>query len=197
MLGIGVGHREHLEAGRYQRPLTAMREYLDLIDAAPRPVPIEERVLAALGARMLGVARDRSRGSHPYLVTPEHTRQARERLGAGKLLAPEHAVALETDPDRARAFGRQHLERYLALPNYTDNWLRLGFTTADLAGGGSDRLVDALVAWGDAAAVRRAALAHLEAGADHVCLQVLDPDPRAFPSSQWAQLAPAFGLRQG
>jgi probable F420-dependent oxidoreductase len=192
LLGLGVSHA-FLTDGRYRRPLARMREYLDELDAAEPPVPAAERVLAALGPRMLELARDRSAGAHPYLVTPEHTRLAREVLGPDRLLAVEQAAVLETDPERARALGRQHLTVYLQAPNYTNNWRRLGFTEEDLAGGGSDRLVDALIAWGDAGAIRDRVAQHHEAGADHVCVQVVTGEFRA-PVDEWRALAPALGL---
>jgi probable F420-dependent oxidoreductase len=149
-------------------------------------------VLAALGPRMLELARDRTAGAHPYLVTVEHTRWARELLGPQRLLAPEQAVVLETDPARARALGRQHLALYLKAPNYTNSWLRLGFTAEDLEGGGSDRLVDGLVAWGDTAKIRDRVEQHHAAGADHVCLQVITENPTALPRAEWRTLAPAL-----
>jgi probable F420-dependent oxidoreductase len=192
LLGLGVSHA-FLTEGQYRRPLAKMREYLDALDAGDPPVPISERVLAALGPRMLELARDRSAGAHPYLVTPEHTRRAREVLGPDRLLAPEQAAVLETDAERARALARRHLTIYLRAPNYTNNWLRLGFTEDDFAGGGSDRLVDALVAWGDAGAIRERVARHHEAGADHVCLQVLTGQP-GLPLEQCRALAPALGL---
>jgi probable F420-dependent oxidoreductase len=169
-----------------------MREYLDAMDAgrytaAPPPEPAP-RLLAALGPKMLELARDRTQGAHPYLTTPAHTRQAREILGAGPLLAPEQAFVLEPDPARARAIARGHLEYYLTLPNYRNNWLRSGFEANDVAEGGSDKLVDALVAWGDEAAVRERLEEHVAAGADHVALQALGEDP----VRQLTQLAPAL-----
>lgn len=193
LLGLGVSHA-HLvdreQAGQYRKPVEHMLAYLDALDSSPNPVPPEERVLAALGPRMLRIARERSAGAHPYLVTVEHTRQAREALGDGPLLAPEQAVVLDTQPARARGIARAHLERYLQAPNYTNNWLRLGFTPDDIANGGSDRLVDALVVWGDFDAIRERVAAHLRAGADHVCLQVLTETPTAMPYDQWRALAP-------
>jgi probable F420-dependent oxidoreductase len=145
-------------------------------------------VLGALAPKMLELARDRAHGAHPYLVTPEHTRRAREILATGQLLAPEQAFVLEVDPERARAVARGHLEMYLGLPNYRDNWLRTGFDEADLADGGSDRLVDALVAWGDEDAVRQRVEEHVAAGADHVALQALGDEP----VRQLTRLAPAL-----
>jgi probable F420-dependent oxidoreductase len=142
-------------------------------------VPVTDRVLAALGPRVLGLARDRAAGAHPYFTTPEHTAQAREILGEGKLLVPEQKVVLATDPVAGRALAREALNFYLSLPNYTNNWLRLGFTESDLADGGSDRLVDALVPWGDEDVIRERIQAHLAAGADHVALQVLNEDKLA------------------
>src|SRR5579872_3485394 len=192
MLGLGVSHA-HLvnrnEPGRYTRPFEYMQAYLDALDAAPTPVPAEERVLAALGPRMLRLARDRSAGAHPYLVTAEHTRRARETLGARPILAPEQAVVLEMNPERARAIAREHLSIYLQAPNYTNNWLRLGFTADDLTNGGSDRLVDALVAWGDSDTIRERVAQHIRAGADHLCLQVLTADRTAMPLKEWQTLS--------
>ncbi|HKF18949.1 MAG TPA: LLM class F420-dependent oxidoreductase [Candidatus Dormibacteraeota bacterium] len=198
LLGLGVSHA-HLvdreEPGRYSRPLTRMREYLDRLDAAPTPVPVGERILAALGPRMLELARDRSAGAHPYLGTVEHTRRAREVLGSGPLLAPELAVVLETDRSQARSTARQHLTFYLRAPNYTNNWLKLGFTPDDLAGGGSDRLVDEVMAWGSTDAIRERIAQHHEAGADHVCLQVVTPRTSDLPLDEWRTLAAALSLK--
>lgn len=195
LLGLGISHAFLLDSEqqeRYRRPLARMREYLDGLDAAEHPVPVEERILAALGPRMLELSRDRSAGAHPYLVTVEHTRRARELLGPDRVLAPEQAVVLETDPVRARALGRQHLSRYLLAPNYTNSWLRLGFTPEDLENGGSDRLVDGLVAWGDADAIRERVAQHHESGADHVCLQVVTANPAQLPRREWRTLAEAL-----
>lgn len=192
LLGLGVSHAhlvDHEQAGRYSKPVEHMLAYLDALDAAPSPVPPDERILAALGPRMLRIARERSAGAHPYLVTVEYTQRAREALGAGPLLAPEQAVVLDTQPSRARSIARAHLARYLQAPNYTNNWLRLGFTADDIANGGSDRLVDALVAWGDLDAIRERIAGHIRAGADHVCLQVLTETPSAMPHDQWRALA--------
>ena len=197
LLGLGVSHA-HLvdrnEPGRYSRPLEKMREYLDRLGAAPTPVPVSERVLAALGPRMLALARDRSSGAHPYLGTPEHTRRARQVLGSDRLLAPEQAVVLETDPSRARAIARQHLSVYLQAPNYTNNWLRLGFAAEDFAGGGSDRLVDAVVAWGSEDEIKQRIAQHHQAGADHVCLQVIPTNRADLPREEWRALAAALSL---
>lgn len=173
LLGIGAGHRA-LVGDRYTRPYDKLVSYLDGLDDAG--VPVEGRVLAALGPRVLELASERTAGAHPYLTTPEHTATAREIIGKDKLLVCEQKVVLSTDPDEARALGRQTLSYYLPLPNYTRNLLRLGFTEDDFAGGGSDRLVDALVAWGDEDAVRARIEAHRQAGADQVVVQVLNPD---------------------
>ena len=174
LLGLGIGHPEATQ--EYQRPYEKLVSYLDELDELG--VPAGGRVLAALGPRVLRLAADRSAGAHPYLVTPEHTRQARKILGEGPLLAPEQKVILETDPERARAIGRPRVQNpYLGLTNYVSNLRRLGWTDADLTGGGSDALIDALVVHGDAEALGRGVTAHLDAGADHVAVQVLGPDP--------------------
>jgi len=195
LFGIGVSHApliDMAEAGRYRKPLARTREYLDALDASPQPMPAEDRVLAALGPKMLELARTRAGGAHPYLVTPEHTEVARGALGAGPLLAPEQAVVLETDPQRARSIARQHLAGYLGLPNYANNWKRFGFTDDDIADGGSSRLVDALVAWGDEEAILARVQQHRDAGADHVCIQVLGEDLSALPLEDWRRLAPVL-----
>ena len=173
LLGLGIGHPEATQ--QYQRPYAKLVSYLDELDDLK--VPVEGRVLAALGPRVLRLAAERTGGAHPYLVTPEHTRQAREILGEGRLLAPDQKVVFETDPERARAIGRSRVQDPLGLANYVSNLRRLGWTDADLAGGGSDALIDALAVHGDAAAIARGVTAHLEAGADHVAVQVLNPDP--------------------
>jgi probable F420-dependent oxidoreductase len=190
LLGLGVSHHHLVEAmgESYTRPYQKMVDYLDALDAAEPPVPAQGRALAALGPRMLRLAGSRSLGAHPYLVTPEHTRQAREILGDGPLLAPEQKVVLETDPAKAREIGRQSVSFYLGAPNYVHNLQRLGYTEDDLTGGGSDRLVDALVAWGDASAVLARVREHHEAGADHVAIQVLTPDG-SLPRAEWQLLA--------
>lgn len=198
LMGIGVSHAPLIDNAtprRYERPLAEMRAYLDGIDAAPVPVPVDERVLAALGPKMLELAGTRTAGTHPYLVTPEHTAIAREALGPDKAVLPEQAVVLETDPAAARAVARGHLAGYLALPNYANNWKRIGFTDDDVSDGGSDRLVDALVAWGDEAAIVARIEEHRAAGADHVCVQVLTEDVMTPPLDQWRTLAPALTTR--
>jgi probable F420-dependent oxidoreductase len=197
VLGIGVSHRP-LVAPRghdYGRPVATMRAYLDAMDdagyAPPLPSPPVPRVLAALRPRMLELARERAVGAHPYFVPPEHTARARETLGAGPLLAPEQAVVLETDPERARARAREHMASYLRLPNYTNNLRTLGYEDGDFADGGSDRLVDAIVAWGDAGAIRARVQDHLDAGADHVAIQPLAADIGGA-MAQLRALAPAL-----
>ncbi|HEX6393017.1 MAG TPA: LLM class F420-dependent oxidoreductase [Acidimicrobiales bacterium] len=194
LVGIGVSHQllvDSTEPGRYRKPLSAMSAYLDGLDSAETPLNPDDRVLAALGPRMLGLSRDRAAGAHPYNVTPEHTAIAREAVGPGKLVLPEQAVTLTTDPEIARRRGRQHLEVYLGLPNYTNNIRRLGFGDDDFAGGGSDRLIDALVAWGDEEQIAARIREHRDAGADHVCVQVVS-DEGSFPRAEWRALAPAL-----
>ncbi|MFI6697882.1 LLM class F420-dependent oxidoreductase [Streptomyces sp. NPDC050509] len=193
VLGLGVSH--DALTPRYARPYSTMVSYLDALDAAPEPVPARSRVLAALGPKMLALASERSVGAHPYLVTPEHTAQARAALGPDALLAPELGVVLDTDLDRARTTARAMLSFYLGLPNYTDNLLRLGFAEDDFTDGGSARLLDALFALGDADVVRARVDAYRAAGADHVALQVLHHDPAAgLPRAQWRELAGVFSL---
>jgi len=184
LCGIGVSHKPTIDArlgGGYERPLSRMRDYLDGMDKAPyvgpnRKDPPPPRVLAALGPRMLRLAAERSLGAHPYFVPVEHTAIARKELGPEPLLAVEQGCTLEPDPARARAVARRHTKRYLGLDNYANNLRRLGWTDTDLAGEGSDALVDAIVAWGEVSAIRARAEAHRTNGADHVCLQVLGDD---------------------
>ncbi len=190
LLGIGIGHPE--ATSDYKHPLKAMRAYLDGLDRAQRPVPPDARCLAALGPKMLDLSRDRSLGTHPYFVSPEHTRFARDRVGPGELVAPEMACVLDTDVERARETARGYAKMYLGLSNYTNNLLRFGFTEADLADGGSDRLIDAIVPQGSADEIAAAAREHLDAGANHVCLQTVGV--RGVPVEQWTELASALGL---
>ncbi|MFJ3039230.1 LLM class F420-dependent oxidoreductase [Streptomyces tendae] len=185
VLGLGVSHAPLAEG--YRRPYSTMVGYLDELDRAG--MRSGHRVLAALGPKMLDLARDRAAGAIPYLVTPEHTAQARERLGGGPLLAPEFKVVLDADPSRARATARAYLAMYLKLPNYTKNLLSLGFTDADVSGGGSDRLIDAVFAWGDEATVRARIDAFHDAGADHVALQLVEDDMNRLPREGWRRLA--------
>jgi probable F420-dependent oxidoreductase len=195
LLGVGVSHGHLVErvAGLdYRRPLERLAWFLDGLDAAEPPVPLDERVVAALGPKALALAAERTGGTHPYLTTPEHTAIARAAVGAGAIVAPEQGLILETDPDRARTIGREFLARYIEAPNYTNNWRRLGFTEDDLAGGGSDRLVDALLAWGDDDALAARVQAHRDAGASHVCVQVITDQLPAFPRHEWRRLAPVL-----
>lgn len=186
VLGLGVSHARRVE--QYRRPYSALVSYVDALDEAGTPA--DRRVLAALGPKSLELARDRAAGSIPYLVTPEHTAHAREILGEGPLLAPELGVVLETDPTRARALAREFLAIYLPLPNYTNNFLRHGFTEDDLTDGGSDRLIDSLFAWGDDTRIRDRITAFQQAGADHLALQVIDDGSReALPRGAWRTLA--------
>jgi probable F420-dependent oxidoreductase len=181
LLGVGIGHPE--ATSDYTRPLATMRAFLDGLD-----VPREERIAAALGPKMLDLAAEQSLGAHTYFVPPEHTRLARERLGDGPVIAPEVAVVVEPDPEVARGIAREYAAGYLGLSNYTGNLLRLGYSERDLAGGGSDRLIDAVVPHGPAEAIAEAIHAHLDAGADHVCLQPLGPRP----AEDYARLAAAL-----
>ncbi|MCC6222643.1 MAG: TIGR03620 family F420-dependent LLM class oxidoreductase [Thermoleophilia bacterium] len=197
LLGLGVSHPPQVESRGhvYARPVATMRRYLDGLDSAgyrgPRPALPVPRVLAALRPSMLRLARERADGAHPYLVPVDHTARARQILGSGKLLAVEQLVLLETDPGRARELGREAIAGYLALASYAENLLWLGFAEADLAGGGSDRLVDALVAWGDTDRIRARVREHLAVGADHVCIQPIGRTPGDLGLAQLRELAPA------
>ncbi|BBX69455.1 LLM class F420-dependent oxidoreductase [Mycolicibacterium psychrotolerans] len=194
LLGIGVSHApliDSQEPGRYRKPLAATRAFLDGIDASPQPVPTGNRVLAALGPKMLEMSATRAAGAHPYLTSPEHTHQAREVLGEGPMLLPEQSVLLTDSREQAREIGTDWLKSYLSLPNYANNILRTGFTEEDISTV-SDRLFDALIAWGDEETVLRRVAEHRDAGADHVCVQVLTADPREFPREQWRRLAAAL-----
>lgn len=196
LLGLGVSHVPLVTGLRghvYGKPVTTMRAYLEAMRAAPyrAPLPAEppRTVLAALGPRMLALAAERADGAHPYNATPEHTDEARRVLGPGKLLCPEQMVLLETDPSRARRVAREALAPYLPLENYANNWRRLGFSQDDLSGGGSDRFIDAIVAWGDETAIRARIQAHWDAGADHVCIQAIHPQAgRQMPDEKLIDL---------
>ena len=196
LCGIGISHRPFIDMvnapGTYTKPVDTMAAYLDGLDAAATPLAVADRMLAALGPKMLELARTRTAGTHPYLVTPELTAMARAGIGPDGLVASEVGVVLETDPTKAREIARLHLQTYLALPNYANNWKRHGFTDDDIADGGSDRLVDALIGWGDEAAIAARVQQHRDAGADHVCVQVLTSDPRALPVDEWRTLAPVL-----
>jgi len=175
-VGLGISHARLVEGMNldYSRPLARTRGFLDSLDEQTDPLPPERRLLAALGPRMLRLAAERTLGTHPYLVSVDNTASARAGVGPDKLVAPELGVVLEPDLAVARAQAREALSYYVGLPNYANNWKRAGFTDADLDGGGSDRLVDALIALGDADAIGERIAAHRSAGADHVCLQVLN-----------------------
>jgi probable F420-dependent oxidoreductase len=188
LLGLGVSHLPLVEGFRgqhYGKPVETMRAYLAGMKkahyAAPPPSEPPKTVIAALGPKMLALAGDQADGAHPYNVTPEHTAEARKILGPGKLLCPEQMIVAETDPAKARAKARASLAIYLSLPNYVNNWKRLGFSDADFANGGSDRLMDAIVAWGDDEAIRARLGAHGDAGADHVCIQALGGVGKPIP----------------
>jgi probable F420-dependent oxidoreductase len=190
LLGVGIGHREN--TAEYKRPLAVMREYLDGLDAAPQPVPPDRRCIAALGPKMLDLAAERTLGTHPYFVPAAHTRAARERLGAGPLIAVSIACVVDDDVERGRASARGYAELYLTLTNYTNNLLRHGFTEDDIADGGSDRLIDTIIPHGSAEHVAAALREHVDAGADHVCLQVVGST--GVPRRQWTELAAALGV---
>ena len=174
ILGLGVSHIpmvEGVRGHRYDKPLAAMGAYLDGINKGAPDGVVPPVMVAALGPKMLALSAAKSRGAVPYNVTPQHTAEAAKILGPSKSLAVEQKVTLETDPAKARAIGRNELSRYLVLPNYRNSWLRQGFTEAELADGGNDRFIDAMVLWGDAAAVKDKLRAHFTAGATHVCIQ--------------------------
>ncbi|HEY2203608.1 MAG TPA: LLM class F420-dependent oxidoreductase [Pseudonocardia sp.] len=196
LIGLGVSHQvlvNDLRGHDYKKPLSAMRRYLEALDQAPyrahAPSTPDRRVLAALRPKMLQLAGEKTDGAHTYFVTPEHTAKARGILGAEPLLCAEQAVVLESDPDAARAIGRTYTSFYLALPNYVHNLLELGFTEQDMADGGTDAVVDALVAWGDEDTIVARVKEHLDAGADHVAVQALPKEKRGVPDGQWRQLA--------
>jgi probable F420-dependent oxidoreductase len=194
LLGLGVSHAHAVQRSglNYDKPIQKLRSYLDELDAASPPVPTDERIIAALGPVALKLAAERSLGTHPYFVPVEHSRVARETMGPGKLIATEQMVVLETDPDKARAMARKHMAMYLAAPNYVNNLLRMGYAQSEIDNGGSDRLVDDIVAWGDPASVLERVQAHHDAGADHVCIQVLTEDRGTLALDEWRQLAAAM-----
>lgn len=199
LLGVGISHEHAVTAAgiKYDKPLSKLAAYLDELDAAPTPVPVDERILASLGPRSLRLARDRSLGTHPYFMPVEHTRIAREAVGPGKIVATELMVVVEPDPERARAIARLTAQRYLNAPNYANNLMRLGFTADDIANGGSDRLIDAVIAHGDVSAIMARVREHHAAGADHVCIQVLTETPGDLEAAMkgWRQLAPQLVRR--
>ena len=189
LLGIGIGHPEHTD--EYRKPYDVLVEYLDALDAAK--VPTSRRVVAALGPKVLKLSAQRSAGAHPYLTTPEHTGQARELVGPTVYLAPEHKVVLTTDVDEAREIGRETVDFYLNLSNYLNSWKRLGFTDKDVAKPGSDRLIDAVVAYGSPDDIAARLNQHLQAGADHVTIQVLGGWDKLLPTL--TELAGPLGLK--
>jgi len=196
LLGLGVSHAPMVEGMlgmSWDKPLQRMRTYLDGMDSAfsiaPAPAEVPPRVLAALGPKMLALSAEKAWGAHTYFVPVEHSAAARETLGAGPHLLVEQAVVLTTDAEAARSAARKHMAIYLTLPNYTNNLRRLGWDDDDLANGGSDALVDALVAWGEPDVLAARITAHVDAGADHVCVQVLDDDVTALPLDAWRRLA--------
>jgi probable F420-dependent oxidoreductase len=199
LLGMGVSHQpvvEGLRGHKYEKPLSAMRSYLEKMDAAPymSPAPSEEpkRVLAALGPGMLKLAAEKAAGAHPYFVPVRHTAFARETMGEGPLLCPEQAAILESDRAKAHEIARKHLAIYLSTVNYVNNLRRLDYGDDDLSGGGSDRLLEDIVAWGSVEKIADRVKAHLDAGANHVCIQVLPAEQRALPMDEWKELAPAL-----
>jgi probable F420-dependent oxidoreductase len=195
LLGLGVSHAPTVKTRgqNYSRPLEYMRRYLDAMDAAPYVGPKVDvpRALAALGPQMLRLSAERTLGAHSYFVPVEHTAIARKELGAGPLLAVEQAAVMDEDAATARATARRHMKRYLELDNYTNNLRRLGWTDAELAEGGSDKLVDAIVAWGGSSAIESCIDEHRKRGADHVCLQVLRADPKGSPTADLERIAKA------
>src|SRR5438067_13537457 len=195
LLGLGVSHAPTVQTRgqTYAHPLEYMRRYLDAMDAAPYVGPKVEvpRALAALGPQMLRLSAERTLGGHSYFVPVEHTTVARKELGAGPLLAVEQAAVLDEDPVTARATARRHMKRYLELDNYVNNLRRLGWGDADLAEGGSDKLVDAIVVWGGVAAIKSRIDDHMTRGADHVCVQVLRADPKGSPTADIERIAKA------
>ena len=201
LLGLGVSHVPSVEGLRghtYGRPIATMRNYLEAMSAAayaaPEPAEAPLTILAALGPRMLELSASHADGAHPYNVPPEHTAEARRIMGPGKLLCPEVWVLLETDAATARAAARQALAPYMRLDNYANNWRRLGLGDDEMAGGGSDKFVDANVAWGDEGAIRKRIQEHWDAGADHVCIQTIRPDGARLPDERLlALLAPDKG----
>ena len=197
LLGIGVSHAPMVSGvhkGNYDKPYSTMVQYLDAMDAgiyfSPAPSTPPQRVLAALGPKMLKLAAERGAGAHPYFVPVEHTAFARETMGADALLAPEQAVVFETDPTKARAIARQHMNTYTRLPNYVNNLIRFGFGAEEIANQ-EDRVVDAIVAWGSTDTILARITDHFAAGADHVCVQVLGETPGVLPMREWQELADA------
>lgn len=203
ILGLGVSHKNlvsDLRGHDYSKPLTNMRKYLDAMDKAPyqafRPKTPLRRVLAALKPKMLGLSAERTDGAHPYFVPVEHTAQARKHLGPDPLLCPEQMVLLEKDASKAREIARGWMKVYAQQPNYANNLLDLGYTEEDISKL-SDKLVDAIVAWGSVEQITKRVKAHFDAGADHVAVQALPDSPRGVPTDQWKELAPALTALKG
>ncbi|WP_200182815.1 TIGR03620 family F420-dependent LLM class oxidoreductase [Tomitella biformata] len=195
LFGVGTSHAPIVDAqhaATYTKPYSQMVRYLDALDGAADPVPADRRVLAALGPRMLALSAARAAGAHPYFTPPEHTALARQILGAAPLLAPEVAVVLEENETTARGIAREYMRGYLSLPNYSNNLRRLGYTEEDVAGGGSDRLMDALIPWGGLDKVVSGIDAHYQAGADEVAVQVLTANADQFPAAEYRDLAAAL-----
>jgi probable F420-dependent oxidoreductase len=197
LLGIGVSHAPMVmgvHKGAYEKPYTTMVNYLEAMDngvfLSPQPASPPQRVLAALGPKMLKLSAERAAGAHPYFVPVEHTPYARDIMGPDALLAPEQAVVFETDPTKARAIARQHMTTYTRLPNYTNNLKRFGFTEEEIVNQ-EDRLVDAIVAWGSTDTIVARIKQHLDSGANHVCVQVLGENPAGLPMREWQELADA------
>jgi len=194
LLGLGVSHKPLVEGVRgltYGKPVATMKDYLEKMDRSPynsvKPKEAPDRVIAALGPKMLEVARDQCAGAHPYFTSPDHTRMARGILGPGKLLCVEQKVILETDPAKARQLARDVAQIYINLPNYRNNWLRMGLTEADLADGGSDHFIDTTFAWGDVDTIKQRLREHFAAGASHVCIQPVNPNG-IFGDLHWQAL---------
>ena len=195
ILGLGVSHAPlvtDIRGHDYKKPVTTMRNYLAAMDASlymgPEPEQLAPIVIGALRTNMLKLAAEQTRGAHPYFVTPEHTAKARATLGSEAWLCPEQMIMLETNAEKARAVARQQMETYLGLPNYRNNLLEIGFTENDFAQGGSDKLVDAIVAWGDVDHIRARIQAHWDAGANHVCIQALRSDGEMAPDLNLLEL---------
>ncbi len=198
LLGLGVSHHtitEWVRKHEYSKPLSKMREYLEQMNATKfrglAPAEPPNRVIAALGPKMLALSAELADGAHPYFVPVDHTVIAREAIGPDKMLAVEQMVVLETDPGKAREIARQHMKIYLGLPNYANNLIRMGYSEADVTSG-ADNVVDAIVAWGDLDTVLARVQAHHDAGADHVCIQVLLEEPGAIPTAEWQLLGDAL-----
>lgn len=197
LLGLGVSHEMvvvRANLGDYSKPLSRMRSYLESLDVADPPVAVDDRIIAALGPRMLGLAAERSLGTHPYLVTVEQEASIRATIGLDARVLSEVGVVLESGPAAARSVAREAIAGYLALPNYVNSWKRAGFDDDDVTGGASDRLIDALFAWGTPEQIAARLGEHLDAGADHVCVQVLGAVPGTLPTREWQILGDVLGL---